>query len=58
MSNDSAATAVRLFTCNTSAKRFKGQRQNIKQSVKFYCQKKLQIVDAIAYLVLVAPLQY
>ncbi|MEH2040793.1 MAG: hypothetical protein V7K26_12940 [Nostoc sp.] len=46
MSNDRAATAIRVFTCNTSAKRFKEQRQNIKQSVKLSCQIKLQIVDA------------
>ncbi|WDD34039.1 hypothetical protein PQG02_06720 [Nostoc sp. UHCC 0926] len=45
----------------------KGQRQNIQRSVKVSCQKnctqdissqKVQIGDAIAYPVLVAPLQY
>ncbi|MEH2234716.1 hypothetical protein [Nostoc sp.] len=55
MSNDSAATAVRLSTGNTSATRSKELRQNIKQSVKVSCQKncsqdispqKVQIVDA------------
>jgi hypothetical protein len=55
MSNDSAATGVRLFTSNISATGLKGERENMKRSVKISCQKncsqdispqKVQIGDA------------
>ncbi len=35
MSNDNAATALRLSTCNTSATRSKGQRKNINLPLNF-----------------------
>ncbi|MBD2530994.1 hypothetical protein H6G97_15965 [Nostoc flagelliforme FACHB-838] len=45
MSNDSAATTVRLSTYNTPATRSKGQRQNMKRSLKHFCDKNLQSLN-------------